>query len=194
MALILMSDSLQGRCCLSSKSLHSKDIVTQTYTKTSVCLVAQSCLCDPMDCSLPGSPVHGDSPGKNTGVGCHALLQGIFLIQGSNPGLPNCRQILYHLSHLGSPILCLKTVFCTTNWRFLLSLSLFFFFFAWIFSYFKKTSKERMRVFLMICTQRFNFFLLNIWRYSFGHMDKLNNAMSSLLSLAASLKLTKASS
>ena len=43
-------------------------------------LVAQSCptLCDPMDCSSPGSSVHGDSLGKNTGVGCHALLQGIF--------------------------------------------------------------------------------------------------------------------
>ena len=40
------------------------------------CLVAQSCpiLCDPKDCSLPGSSVHGDSPGKNTGLGCHALL------------------------------------------------------------------------------------------------------------------------
>ena len=38
----------------------------------------QSCqtLCDPMDCSLPGSSVHGDSPDKNSGVGCHALLQG----------------------------------------------------------------------------------------------------------------------
>ena len=35
-------------------------------------------LCDPMDCSLPGSSVHGDSPGKNTGVGCRALLQEIF--------------------------------------------------------------------------------------------------------------------
>ena len=45
---------------------------------TYLCLVAQSCLtlCDPMDCSLPGSSVHEDSPGKNTGVGCHALLQG----------------------------------------------------------------------------------------------------------------------
>ena len=40
-----------------------------------------------MDCSLPDSPVHGDSPGKNTGVGCHALLQGIFLTQGLNPRL-----------------------------------------------------------------------------------------------------------
>ena len=41
--------------------------------------------CDPVDYSPPGSSVHGDSPGKNTGVGCHALLQGIFPIQGSNP-------------------------------------------------------------------------------------------------------------
>ena len=69
------------------------------------CCVAQSCptLCNPMDCSPPGSSVHGDSPGKNTGVGYHALLQGIFPTQGLNPGLPYCRQILYHLSHQGSP-------------------------------------------------------------------------------------------
>ena len=59
-------------------------------------LVAQSCptFCDPMDCSPPGSSVHEDSPGENTGVGCHALLQGFFLTQGSNPGLPNCMWIL----------------------------------------------------------------------------------------------------
>ena len=44
-----------------------------------------------------------NSPGKNTGVGIHSLLQGIFLTQGSNTGLPHCRQILYHLSHQGSP-------------------------------------------------------------------------------------------
>ena len=37
-----------------------------------------------------------DSPGKNTGVGSHALLQGIFLTQRSNPSLPRCRQIIYH--------------------------------------------------------------------------------------------------
>ena len=53
--------------------------------------------CDLMDCSPPASSVHGDSPGKDTGVGCHALLQRIFPTQGSNPGLPHCR-ILYHLS------------------------------------------------------------------------------------------------
>ena len=39
-------------------------------------------------------------PGKSTGVGCHFLLQGIFLTEGSNPGLPHCRQALYPLNHL----------------------------------------------------------------------------------------------
>ena len=59
---------------------------------------------DPMDYSLPGSSVRGDFPGQNTGLGCHFLLQGIFLTQESNPGLQHCRQILYRLSHQGSPI------------------------------------------------------------------------------------------
>ena len=68
-------------------------------------LVTQSCptLCNPMDCSLPGSSVHEDSSGKNTEMGCHALLQRIFLIQGSNRGLLHYRWILYQLSHQGSP-------------------------------------------------------------------------------------------
>ena len=93
-----------------------------------------------VECSLPGSSVHGDSPGKNTRVGYYALLQGIFPTQGSNPGLwvdsllseppvkpentgvgslsllqgniptqestrglLHCRQILYQVSHQGSP-------------------------------------------------------------------------------------------
>ena len=66
-----------------------------------VCLVTQSCptLWDPMDFKLLGSSVHEDSPGKNPGVGCHALLQGILPTQGSNSGLPHCRQILKRLSH-----------------------------------------------------------------------------------------------
>ena len=42
-------------------------------------------LCNAMECSPPGSSVRGDSPGKNIGVGCHALLQGIFPIQGIKP-------------------------------------------------------------------------------------------------------------
>ena len=62
---------------------------------------AQLCLtlCYPLDCSLPGSFVHGDSPGKNERMAGHSRLQGIFPTQGSNPGLPHCRQILYSLSH-----------------------------------------------------------------------------------------------
>ena len=74
----------------------------ETHLKVELCLDAQSCLtlCNSMDCSPLGSSVHGDSTGKNTGVGCHALLQGVFSLslfffpqgvfstQGSNPGLP----------------------------------------------------------------------------------------------------------
>ena len=44
-----------------------------------------------------------NSPGQNTGVGSRSLLQGTFPTQGSNPGLPHCRQILYQLNHKGSP-------------------------------------------------------------------------------------------
>ena len=68
-----------------------------THRRHVLCLVDQSCptLCNPMDCSWPGSSVHGDSPGKNSRVGCHALLQEIFPTQGWNPGLPHYRQ---HLS------------------------------------------------------------------------------------------------
>ena len=60
--------------------------------------VAQSCLtlCDPMDTRLLRP---WDSLGKSTGVGCHFLLQGFFPTQGSDPGLPHCRQMLYRLSH-----------------------------------------------------------------------------------------------
>ena len=47
--------------------------------------------------------VPGDSPDKNTGMGCYALLQGIFPDQESNPGLQHCWLILYHLSQQGSP-------------------------------------------------------------------------------------------
>ena len=81
--------------------------------KRNNCHVAHMCVCanllqsrltqcNPMDCNPPGSSVHGDSPGKNTGVGCLALLQGNFPTQGSNPGLLHCRQIIYYLSYQGN--------------------------------------------------------------------------------------------
>jgi len=57
-----------------------------------------------MDCSLPGSSVHRDSPGKSIGMSCHALLQGNFPSQVSNWGLLHFRQILYQLGYWGSPI------------------------------------------------------------------------------------------
>ena len=68
------------------------------------CLVASDSLWPHGLWPPPGSSVHGDSPGKNTGTGCHALLQGIFPTQGSNPGLLHRRQILYHLSYQGSSL------------------------------------------------------------------------------------------
>ena len=79
--------------------------------------VAQSCptLYDPTDCSLPGSIHPWDFPGKSTGVGCHFLLQRIFLTQGLNQGCLHCKWILYHLSHQGRPFFFGKYI----NWTIL---------------------------------------------------------------------------
>ena len=78
--------------------------VSQNCLPKKLCLFSQAC---------PTLWPHGlwparllcprDSPGKNTAADCHALLQEIFPTQGSNPGLPHCRWILYRLSHQGSP-------------------------------------------------------------------------------------------
>ena len=77
----------------------------QHYLSLSESEVAQSSptLCDPMDCSLPGSSIQGIFPGNSTGFSFYFLLQGIFPTQGLNPGLLHCRQTLYHLSHQGRP-------------------------------------------------------------------------------------------
>ena len=83
-----------------------QDVVRVIAYHFMVMLVAQSCstLCDPTDYNPLGFSVQKDSPGKNTGVGCHSLLREIFPTQVSNLGLPHCMQILYRLSHQGSPI------------------------------------------------------------------------------------------
>ena len=78
-----------------------------------VCSFTQSylTLCHPLDCRTPGSRIHGIFSDKNTRVGCHFLLYGIFPIQQLNPRLLHllhCR-ILYMLSHQGSPENCLTT-------------------------------------------------------------------------------------
>ena len=85
--------------CSEAPDLRGQRSLTGYHAKS---LQSYPTLCDPLDCPA-GSSVHVDSPDKNTGVGCHALLQGIFPTQGSNPGLPQCRWILYCLSHQGSP-------------------------------------------------------------------------------------------
>ena len=79
-----------------------------TISFSNACMHAKSLqlcptLCDPMDTRLLRP---WDFLSKNTGVGCHFLLQGVFLTQGSNPGLPHCRQTLYRLSHQGSERTC----------------------------------------------------------------------------------------
>ena len=70
-----------------------KELVTQSYLT----------LCHPMNCSQPGSSVHGILQARILEWGCHALLQGIFPTQGWNPGLLHCRWILYQQSYQGSP-------------------------------------------------------------------------------------------
>ena len=62
-------------------------------------------LCDPMDCNLPGSSVHGILQATIPEWVAIPFSRGIFPTQGSNPGLPHCKQILYRLSHQGSPVL-----------------------------------------------------------------------------------------
>ena len=62
-------------------------------------------LCDPMDCCLPGSSVHGDSPAKNTGVGCQALLQENLPNPWIKPRSPTLQADSLHLSHQVSPYL-----------------------------------------------------------------------------------------
>ena len=68
--------------------------------------IAQSCptLCNPMDCSLPGSFVHGIFQATVLEWIAISFSRGIFPTQGFNPGLLHCRQTLYRLSHQGSPI------------------------------------------------------------------------------------------
>ena len=64
-------------------------------------VVSDSLESDPIDCSHQ-VPLSMGFPSKKTGVGCHFLLQGIFLTQGLNLDLLHCRQILYHLNHQGA--------------------------------------------------------------------------------------------
>ena len=93
-----MKNVVQGRACCRLRPVRAGGLAGTcwwgregflSWGETMCILVTQSCptLCNPVDCSPSGSSVHKDSPGKNTGVGCHALLQGIYPTQGSDPRL-----------------------------------------------------------------------------------------------------------
>ena len=85
-----------GGCWHRSKTNYLPTASTKWYT---TCLIAQSCLTLRPHGLYPAR----DSPGKNSRVGCHFLLQWIFTTQGSNPGIPHCRWTLCYLSHQGTP-------------------------------------------------------------------------------------------
>ena len=89
------------RCCLlpvlwQSKLEKATDGLSLEFQFSSVAHLCPA-ICNPMDCSPPGSSHNGDSPGKDNGICCHALFQGIFPTQGSNPGLQHCMQIFFFL-------------------------------------------------------------------------------------------------
>ena len=106
---VFLPGESQGRgslvgCCLWGRTESDMTEMTQQqqFSQPSSCaeyLFTHLCpsLCGPMACGPPGSSVCRDSPGKNTGVGCYAPPPGVIPTQGSNPGLPHCRWIHYHL-------------------------------------------------------------------------------------------------
>ena len=82
--------------------------LTDEWIRCGTCTVEFCCAQSVVSDSLEsyGLPSPWDFPGKNTGVGCHCLLQGIFLTQGSNQRLLHCRQILYHWATWGATRQC----------------------------------------------------------------------------------------
>ena len=94
---------------------------THTYTYIHICRV--QLFRDPVDCNPPGSSVHGISQTQILQWVCHFFLQVIFLTQGLNSCLLHCRQILYNLTHQGSPCAHLKIfiecLLCTRHFAYM---------------------------------------------------------------------------
>ena len=89
---------------------HTASIHFQLSKSDTVKSLSRVRLCDPMDCSLPGFSIHGVFQARITGVGCHFLLQGIFLTQGLNPRVLHWQAGSLPLSHPGSPELSSPTL------------------------------------------------------------------------------------
>ena len=109
LALQMSSQCRELSCLLASKEDKqiqqiSEKILNIIFTESDS-EVIQSCptLWDPMDCSLPGSSIHGIFQARVLEWGAIAFSRGIFPTQGLNPGLLHCRRTLYPLSHQGSP-------------------------------------------------------------------------------------------
>ena len=94
-------DRVNDSSSFSGGELHWGPILRPEYLMLSLVTKSYPTLCNPGDCSPPGSSIHVDSLGKNTGEDCHALPHEIFPTQGSNPVLLHCRWIFHHLSHQG---------------------------------------------------------------------------------------------
>ena len=79
------------------------NLLTTKVLSCAACLVAHLCppLCSPLDCSPPGSSVHGDSLDKNTGMSCHGLPQGIFATQRSSLSCGTAPKCMVPLSTRG---------------------------------------------------------------------------------------------
>ena len=113
-----LSTSLTGHPTLksiNSSQNHglSQKIKAACFAHFLLCLLAQLCLTllQPRELQPVRLLCPPNSSGKNTGVGCHSFLQGIFPSQGSNCSLLHCKQILYPLSHQGSPCPPLRSHF-----------------------------------------------------------------------------------
>ena len=100
----ILNRPINRSCCCFFNENSAIKILQDTMCTHAQLLQSCPALCNSMDCTPPGSSVHGESPGKNTEVDCHSLFQGIFPTQGWNLGLLHCRRSFYQLSHQGSPL------------------------------------------------------------------------------------------
>ena len=127
--------------------------------------IAQSCLtlCNRMEYSS------WNSPDQNTRVGSHCVLQGIFPTQGSNPGVPHCRRVLYQLSHQGSSISRAESKSLPNSLE-ILSDTKYLFRYLWLIHYHRVYSN------LLIYLQCFSLMVSNLIAINYNSLTYLFNS------------------